>query len=187
MICGGDEYGRTQRGNNNDYCQDNEIILYNWAWSEKESALCNFTRKLIKIRRDFPVLRRRKFFQGRRIRGTDIQDIRWVRPDGEDMTEEEWNTSFVRVLGMLLNGQVMDEYNEKGERIKDDVLLLLCNGYWDRQPFKMPGRAGEPAWEVLVDTYSPEESPNPTLACGEIFDLKPRSFVLLRQPLRNDE
>ena len=187
MICGGDEYGRTQGGNNNAYCQDNEISWFNWTWAENERALCKFTRKLIAIRRDFPVLRRRKFFQGRRIRGTDIQDIRWVRPDGEDMTEEEWNTSFVRVLGMLLNGQVMDEYNEKGERIKDDVLLLLCNGYWDHQPFKMPGRKGEPDWEVLVDTSNPEESPNPTLACGAIFDLQPRSFVLLRQPLRNDE
>ncbi len=185
MICGGDEYGRTQQGNNNAYCQDNEISWYNWNWSECEQELFKFTKKLIKIRREFPVLHRRKFFQGRRIRGTDIQDIRWVRPDGEDMTEEEWNTSFVRVLGMLLNGQVMDEYNEKGERLKDDVMLLLFNGYWDRQPFKLPGKVGEPEWEVLVDTFDQDASR--FAACGEILDLKPRSLVLLRQPLRNDE
>ncbi len=183
MICGGDEYGRTQNGNNNAYCQDNEISWFNWNWSDTDRELFEFTRKLIKIRKEFPVLHRRKFFQGRRIRGTDIQDIRWVRPDGEDMTEEEWTTSFVRVLGMLLNGQVMDEYNEKGERIKDDVLLLLTNSHWEVVPFVLPGKKGEPDWEVLVDTFDPKETPDYTLVCGESFDLKPRSLVLLRQPL----
>jgi isoamylase len=184
MICGGEEYGRTQQGNNNAYCQDNEISWFNWNWSEKEHELFEFTRKLIKIRRDFPVLHRRKFFQGRRIRGTDIQDIHWVRPDGEDMTEEEWNTSFVRVLGMLLNGQVMDEYNEKGERLKDDVLLLLTNSHFEEIPFRLPGKVGEPDWEILVDTYDPTQPQAYNLSCGEVFDLKPRSFVLLRQPLK---
>jgi isoamylase len=183
MICGGDEYGRTQNGNNNAYCQDNEISWFNWDWTDTNLELCEFTRKLIQIRHNFPVLHRRKFFQGRRIRGTDIQDIRWVRPDGEDMTEEEWNTSFVRVLGMLLNGQVMDEYNEKGERQKDDVLLLLTNGHWEEIPFTLPGREGEPDWEVLVDTFDPKKPQAYNLACGEKFNLKPRSLVLLRQPL----
>jgi len=182
MICGGDEYGRTQYGNNNAYCQDNEISWFNWRWNDANQELFDFTRKLIQTRHDFPVLHRRKFFQGRRIRGTDIRDIRWIRPDGEDMTEEEWSDSRVRVLGMLLNGQLMDEYNERGERIKDDVVLLLLNGYWEDIPFQIPGKEDEPAWEVLVDTDDPLGEEERTYPCGEHINLKGRSLVLLRQP-----
>ncbi|HEX8221881.1 MAG TPA: glycogen debranching protein GlgX [Chloroflexia bacterium] len=183
MICGGDEFGRTQQGNNNAYCQDNEISWYNWDWSEKDRDLFEFTRKLIQIRKDFPVLHRRKFFQGRRIRGTDIRDIRWIRPDGLDMTEEEWNDSLVRVLGMLLNGSVMDEYNERGERIRDDVVLLMINGYWEDVGFCVPGKEGEPDWEVLVDTADPEGLQSRMYRCGEVYNLTGRSLALLRQPL----
>ncbi len=183
MLCGGDEFGRTQYGNNNAYCQDNEISWFNWVWDDKNEDLFEFTRKLIQIRKDFPVLHRRKFFQGRRIRGTDIRDIRWVRPDGMDMTEEEWNNSLVRVLGMLLNGSVMDEYNERGERIRDDVVLLMINGYWEDVEFCVPGKPGEPDWEVLIDTDDPEGKQSRTYRCGEVYRLTGRSLALLRQPL----
>ena len=183
MLCGGDEYGRTQQGNNNAYCQDNEISWYNWDWDDKNQDLFEFTRRLISLRKDFPVLHRRKFFQGRKIRGTDIRDIRWIRPDGRDMTEEEWNDSHVRVIGMLLNGSVMDEYNERGERIKDDVVLLLVNGYWEDVQFCTPGKEGEPDWEVLVDTDDPEGYEARTYHTGEIYNLTGRSMALLRQPL----
>lgn len=184
MLCAGDECGRTQQGNNNAYCQDNEISWFNWDWSEADRDLFEFTRRAIEIRRSFRVLHRRKFFQGRRIRGTDIRDIRWLNPDGADMTEQEWDTSFVRSLGMLLNGQVMDEYDERGERIRDDVMLLLINGHWEEIPFKLPGRTDEPEWYVLVDTNSPKAEVQRTVPCSEIFELKPRSLVLLQQPKR---
>ena len=98
------------------------------------------------------------------------------------MTEEEWSTSFVRVLGMLLNGQVMDEYSEKGRQIKDDIMLLLLNSYWEELPFKIPGKENEPAWEVLVDTADPKNGDIRKFACGETFKAEPRSLVLLRQP-----
>jgi glycogen operon protein len=148
MLLGGDEYGRTQQGNNNAYCQDNELSWHDWDWNDDRKALFDFTREMISIRKNFPVLHRRKFFQGRSIRGTDVRDIRWIRLDGADMTEEEWSTDFVRVLGMLLNGQVMDEYDERGERIKDDVLLIITNAYWEDMQFTMPGKEDEPDWEV---------------------------------------
>jgi glycogen operon protein len=191
MICGGDEYGRSQQGNNNAYCQDNELSWFSWRWDDSNRQLFDFTAWLISLRREFPVLHKRKFFQGRRIWGSDIQDIRWIRPDGQDMTEQEWNTSFVRAIGMLLNGQAMvDEYDEKGERIKDDVVFLLINGHWESIDFTLPGKTNEPDWEVLVDTnfgkpdesLENEEGNKRRLACKEIFKLEARSLVLLRQP-----
>jgi glycogen operon protein len=182
MLTMGDECSRTQDGNNNAYCQDNEISWFNWNWDERAKALFEFTRCVIEIRGKFPVLHRRKFFQGRQIYGTSIRDIRWLNPNGEDMTEEEWNTFFVRSIGMILNGELMDEYNERGERIRDDVVLLLINGHWEEIDFKLPGKSGEPRWQVLVDTNTPGQEEGRSAACGEDFQLKPRSLVLLYQP-----
>ncbi|HEX2913613.1 MAG TPA: glycogen debranching protein GlgX [Chloroflexia bacterium] len=182
MICGGDERGRTQFGNNNAYCQDNEISWYNWKWTEADKNLYEFTRHCIDIRRDFPVLHRRKFFQGRRIHGSRIEDIRWLNPAGIDMSDEEWDNSLVRCLGMLLNGLAMDEYNEHGERIRDDVLLLLINGYWEPMPFKLPGKKNDGRWEVMLDTRSTNQPEGQSLDCGESYQLESRSLVLLRQP-----
>ena len=99
------------------------------------------------------------------------------------MTEEEWNNSVVRVIGMLLNGSVMDEYSERGERIRDDVVLMMINGYWEDVPFCVPGKEGEPDWEVLVDTADPEGREARMYRCGEVYNLTGRSLVLLRQPL----
>ena len=182
MISHGDECGRTQQGDNNAYCQDNEMTWMDWEWDDKDKELFDFTSDLIRIRKDFPVLHRRKFFAGRKIQGTDITDIRWVRPDGADMTAEEWNNSKVRSLGMILNGQVMDEYNERGEHVRDDVLLICINAYWENVPFTIPGKKADDDWEVLVDTDDPRPSQSRVYCCGDTLDLKPRSLVMLRQP-----
>jgi isoamylase len=187
MILGGDEFGRSQGGNNNAYAQDNEISWFNWQWCDTQRDLFEFTCKLIEIRKNFPVLHRRKFFQGRNIRGTEIRDIRWIRPDGQDMTEEEWNNGLVRSIGMLLNGQLMDEYNERGEIIKDDVLLMLINGYWEDLQFQLPGKDNEPDWEVLVDTDEPRVTERRLHSCGEVLTLTGRSLTLLYQPLVTDK
>ena len=185
MLCGGDECGRSQQGNNNAYCQDNELSWFRWDWHENDQALLDFTRRVIQIRKEFPVLHRRNFFQGRKIRGTDIRDIRWLSPDGKDMTEEEWETSFVRSIGMLLDGRAMDEYNSHGERIKDDVLLLLINGHWEAVSFTLPATGGdEISWNVLIDTNTPGEEAGREAAPGEVFVLQPRSLVLLHQPVK---
>ena len=105
MISHGDEYGRTQCGNNNVYCQDNELSWFNWSWNDREKAFFEFTRKLITIRRSQPVTHKRRFFKGRRIRGAGVKDIRWLNTNGTDMTDEQWAVDFIRCMGMLLNGE----------------------------------------------------------------------------------
>jgi glycogen operon protein len=182
MIHAGDECGRSQGGNNNAYCQDNEISWFQWEWDDADLALFDFTRRLIAIRREFPVLHRRKFFQGRSIHGTAVRDIRWISRGGTDMTDEEWANGRVHVLGMLLNGAVMDESNSKGENIKDDILLMLVNGNWEDVPFRLPGKRKDPSWEVLVDTATLKAVAGRAIPCGQQLTLPARSLVLLRQP-----
>ncbi len=182
MMCGGDERGRTQRGNNNAYCQDNEISWVDWTLSERDEKLLDFTKRLIALRTAHPVLKRRRFFQGRQIHGGGIRDIAWFQPDGSDMTEEAWDNGLVRTLGMRLNGMAIEETDERGEHITDDMLLLLINGNDQPQGFKLPGPPTSPRWEVMLDTNTPELREGRTAAPGEIFELHPRTLVLLRQP-----
>ena len=122
MLSGGDEVGRTQLGNNNAYCQDNEISWTPWELDAEQRDFLEFTRRLIRVWRDHPVLRRRKFFQGRRIRGADVIDIAWIDPSGREMTDETWNSPDVRCLGVRLNGDAIDEVNERGQRIVGETL-----------------------------------------------------------------
>ena len=137
MLVYGDEYGRTQNGNNNTYCQDNELGWMHWNWDTDQEQFFDFTRLLIQIRRENPVLHRRKFFQGHPIKGSAFQDIYWFRPDGQIMTDADWAAPFSRCIGMFLNGQMMDDVDEKGIPIKDDIifcaaqLVLGCPGFQD--------------------------------------------------------
>ena len=118
MICGGDELMRTQWGNNNAYCQDNEISWYNWDLSEEAQAMIEFTSKVINIRREHPALHRRKFFQGRRIRGSNIRDIVWFRPDGQEMNDEDWGNPHGKCLAMFLSGTGLDDVDEDGKPLE---------------------------------------------------------------------
>jgi glycogen operon protein len=180
MISMGDEYGRTQHGNNNVYCQDNEISWFNWEWTQRQQDFYDFTRRLIEIRASSPVMRRRRFFLGRRVHGVGVKDIRWLRTDGKDMTDEEWTSSYVRCLGMQLNGQAMEEYDEQGNRITDDVYLLLVNSYWEDLPFKFPRRLRNDHWEVLIDTHHPERMEKDQLVSKKLV-LHSRTLLLLRK------
>lgn len=180
MISMGDEYGRTQHGNNNVYCQDNETSWFNWDWTHDQQAQFDFTRRLVEIRKESPVFRRRRFFLGRRIHGVGVKDIRWLRTDGHDMTEEEWTSSYVRSLGMLLNGHAMEEYDEQGKRIEDDVYLLLVNSYWEMLSFTFPKEHQKFRWEILVDSFEPGNMKQDTLVSKNI-ELHPRSLLLLRR------
>ena len=181
MLCGGDEWGRTQNGNNNAYCQDNEISWFNWERDEKQNQLLGFTRKLIQLRRDHPVFRRPKFFQGRRIRGSEIRDVMWFNPGGSEISEEEWAHPFVRCLGMLLSGDTMGVFNFEGEPIRDDTFLLLINAHYEPIPFVLPGQE-HIEWQLVLDTMSAEGffTEPKKFASGDDVDLSGRAACLLQ-------
>lgn len=150
MLLGGDEIGRTQFGNNNAYCQDNDLSWFDWNLDKKKKDLYNFTRKCIHLKKEHPVLRRQKFFQGRKLFGP-FKDIFWLKPDGSEMTEDAWETSFVRTIGVILSGDAIDEFNLRGERIADDTILIVFNGHYEKIPFVIP-KIGE-QWEIIHHTY----------------------------------
>jgi glycogen operon protein len=152
MVLGGDEFGRTQNGNNNAYCQDNELSWLNWEKrDEKQNALFEFTRGLIQLRHQHPVFRRPKFFQGRRIRGSEIKDVMWFNPGGNEMSEEDWSLPLARCLGMMLSGDTIDVLNFQGEPIRDDTFLFLINAHYETISFLLPGQE-HIEWQLLIDT-----------------------------------
>jgi isoamylase len=181
MLSGGDEWGRTQHGNNNAYCQDNEISWFNWEHDEKQRRFLEFTRKLVQFRKEHPVFRRPKFFQGRRIRGSEIRDVMWFNPGGSEMSEEEWASPFVRCIGMLLSGDTIDVLSFEGEPIRDETFLLLINAHYEPIPFVLPGQE-QIEWQHILDTMDSDgflmESKN--LASGDDIDLGGRAVCLLR-------
>ncbi|HEX4338796.1 MAG TPA: glycogen debranching protein GlgX [Polyangiaceae bacterium] len=181
MICGGDELGRTQDGNNNAYCQDNETSWLDWNLDDERKAFLEFTRKLLRIRAEHPALRRAKFFKGRRIHGTDINDIVWVRHDGKGMTDDDWSSSDTRALGMVIAGNGLDEVNEMGEPLTDDDLLLLVNAGHEPLEFTMPEAVqGPERWTLLVDTN--DDHSTETVPMDGMTPLEARSLKLFHRP-----
>ena len=155
MIAHGDELSRTQDGNNNVYCQDSELSWLDWKGAREHAVLTEFTAGLIALRAAHPVFRRRRFFQGRPILGSDIHDIAWLRPDGEQMTGQDWDTGYARSVGIFLNGQGIPERDDLGQPITDDSFLLLVNAHHQAVSFTMPDRDYGEAWEIVVDTADP--------------------------------
>jgi isoamylase len=186
MISGGDEIGRTQGGNNNAYCQDNEISWTSWEITPERRDFLDFTRRLIQIWKEHPVLRRRKFFQGRRIRGADVSDIAWLDPSGREMTDDTWNSPDVRCLGVRLNGDAIDEVDERGGRIVSDTLLLMLNAGEQPIAFTLPATAPEERWETLIDTADPW-APSRRLRAGGRYELLPRSMSVLKLNCRKED
>src|SRR5262249_16510793 len=155
MLCAGDEVARTQQGNNNAYCQDNPTSWMDWRLDGRRRELLAFTRSLIQIRRQHPVLRRRHFFQGRPIRGSEVKDLAWFRPAGPEMTDEDWANSLTRCLGLRLSGDALDEVDAAGRPVSDDTLLVLLNAHHETVPFVLPAHRRGLRWEPLSDTRSP--------------------------------
>ncbi len=181
MICGGDEIGRTQQGNNNGYCQDNELSWYDWHLDGPKRALLEFTGRLVAFRRQHPNLRRHKFFQGRAIRGSQVKDIVWVRPDGGEMSDEEWSAGWQRSLGMRLDGDALDVLDEQGQRIHDDTFLLLLNAHEEPVPFTLPAFVAQARWGVVFNTHRPGLKPDQEVVAGlAALTLEGRSLALLR-------
>lgn len=181
MICGGDEIGRTQRGNNNAYCQDNELSWYDWKLDRSARDLFAFVQQLITLRREQPVLRRRRFFQGRQIWGSEVKDVSWFRPDGKEMTDEDWNKGYVRYLGLRLAGDAIEERDDKGRRIIGDTILILLNAHHESLLFTVPAHKRGVRWETLFETAVQEDRKLITFRKGgDQFNLKARSMAVLR-------
>ena len=185
MLLGGDEIGRTQRGNNNGYAQDNEIGWFDWDLERRDRQLLDFTRGLIRLFRTHPVLRRRRFFQGRQIRGSRVKDLTWYGPDGGEMTDETWRAPGVRALGVQFAGDAIDERGPRGEEILDDTLLVILNA--DERPiaFTLPNHGTARRWELVFDTVQPTLDPGDgghgAFDGGAPYRVGERSVVLLRR------
>jgi isoamylase len=180
MLTGGDEIGRSQQGNNNAYCQDNELSWHDWNLDKGRQSLLRFTRQLIRLRRRHPVFRRRGFFYGRRIRGSEVKDLAWFRPDGKEMTEEDWTNAHTRCFGLRLAGDAIPEVDARGHRVVDDTFLILLNAHHEPLPFVLPAHRRGVRWEVLVDTRSADRVRQRPVKGGEAYQLEGRSFALLR-------
>jgi glycogen operon protein len=155
MIAHGDEVGRTQHGNNNVYCQDTELSWIDWADARHNDLLTEFAARLVALRKTHPVFRRQRFFQSRPIRGSSVDDIAWLRPDGQQMSAEDWNTGYARTVAIFLNGQGIPDRDAVGERVTDDSFLLLFNAHHQQITFSLPDESYGRSWEIVVDTADP--------------------------------
>src|SRR5574337_1683315 len=182
MICGGDEIGRTQQGNNNAYCQDNEISWYDWSLDAARRDILSFTRNLIAFRKQHPVLRRRRFFQGRRLRGSMVKDLAWFRPDGKEMSDQDWEAGYVKSLALRLAGDAIDETDEKGRPIVDDTLLILLNAHHTSLTFTLPAHKRGVRWQPLLDTSTGSFYPKKAglIRGGNHYEIEARSLAVLR-------
>lgn len=180
MLLGGDEIGRSQMGNNNAYCQDSEISWFNWELAQGNEDLVNFCRELIHFRRQHPVFRRRKWFQGQAIRG--VPDIGWYDPDGTEHTDEEWLEGYPKTIGVYLNGDRIPSPNAQGQKIKDDSFLVLFNAYWDLIEFKLPDAMPDREWQLIIDTKEPRFIREERIfGSDQSVPLTARSIIVLRQ------
>jgi glycogen operon protein len=175
MISGGDELGRTQRGNNNAYCQDNDISWTRWEVSEQDRAFFEFTCRASRLMRSYAVLRRRKFFQGRKLRGSDVPDIMWLSPSGLEMTSKEWQASDGGCLGLRLAGDAIDEVDDEGRPIVGDTLLSLLNASPESVEFRLPELQTD--WECVIDTFD-EARQARVFTGGDPYSLAGRSVAV---------
>ncbi|MEU9981610.1 glycogen debranching protein GlgX [Streptomyces sp. NPDC050856] len=188
MLSHGDEFGRTQGGNNNAYCQDNEVSWVRWPEPDSAEArtLLEFTRAMVWLRRDHPVFRRRRFFHGRPVEGThdELSDISWFTPEGQEMTAQDWQAAHAKALSVFLNGSAISEPGPRGERITDDSFLLMFNASAEELDFAVPVNHGR-QWQIVVDTAVTEgiePGQGPKVAAGDRLRLIGRSLTVLRRP-----
>jgi glycogen operon protein len=179
MLLGGDELGRSQRGNNNAWCQDNELSWMDWELDASRERLLDFTRRLVEIRRLHPVFRRTRFLAGQAV-GSVLPDAWWFRPDGRRMARRDWESADVQAVGLFLNGQQIGARTEIGEPVVDNSFLVLLNAHPDSVTFTLPPRRFGAAWEVVVDTAAPDASPTTHPARGHAI-AQGRSLVLVRR------
>ncbi|MDA2919816.1 glycogen debranching protein GlgX [Desulfobacterota bacterium AH_259_B03_O07] len=181
MLLAGDEIGRTQQGNNNAYCQDNDISWLDWKLDQPRLELLSFTKQVIRIFNRHPVLQRRNFFQGRKILVSEVKDLTWFRADGKEMTEEDWNDPEIRCSGLRLAGDAIEEVDARGNRIVDDTLLILLNAQYIPISFILPAHRPKMRWELLLDTREATgKRQHRLMRGGNTYELVDRSLALLR-------
>ncbi|MFF0383137.1 glycogen debranching protein GlgX [Streptomyces sp. NPDC004286] len=188
MLGHGDELGRTQGGNNNAYCQDNEVSWIDWDLDPEQRALADFTRRLIGLRAEHPVLRRRRFFRGETEtrRKQPLPDLIWLRPDAREMADQDWRRGDAHSVGVFLNGDAIAERDAYGRRVVDDSFLLLLNGFWEPVDFRLPAASYGERWTTLIDTADPEGVPDEReRKAGTRLRVESRSLVLLSRPSRD--
>jgi len=175
MLMAGDEVGRTQGGNNNAYCQDNEVSWLDWKLAGDFTGLLEFTRALAELRREHPVFRRRRFFRGHSAAGDHLADVIWLTPSGHQMTDHDWKTPYARAMMVFLNGDAITEPGPHGERVRDESFLVLLSAHNEPLPFTLPGSAFGESWAVVIDTAATDGS-----ATGEgRAELRPGDEVML--------
>jgi len=178
MITGGDEIARTQGGNNNGWCQDNEISWLDWKNADHD--LRAFTQRLIELRRTEPVFRRSEFLQGDET-DSGVADVVWLRPDGEAMTDEDWDREDARALAVFLNGREIDEQDAEGHEIRGHSFLLLVNAHHEPVQFTLPTPSRGTGWRIELSTVAPEPTDEGPLSAGERLELPDRAIVILRR------
>ncbi|HEV2977108.1 MAG TPA: glycogen debranching protein GlgX [Casimicrobiaceae bacterium] len=179
MLIAGDEIGRTQGGNNNAYCQDNVTSWIDWNLDSGRSRLLDFVCKLLQLRRAHPAFHRRHFFQGRPLFGSESKDIVWLKPDGSEMTTEEWNQDFARSLGVYLAGNALNETDSRGNPVRDEDFVVLFNAHHDSVPFRLP-TLDATSWVAIVDTAHEDGLvADGSFAAASVYPLQGRSLVLL--------
>ena len=182
MICHGDELGRTQNGNNNGYCQDNELTWIDWAHAD--AGLLEFTRMVSALRADHPVFRRRRFFSGKPLgrRGQDgLPDIAWFTPEGTEMTDEDWGAGFAKSVAVFLNGHGIPDSDARGQRVFDDSFLLCFNAHDNALDFVVPEGVYGKEWTADLDTSHPVGDTELVVQAGEKISIPGRSVLVLRK------
>ena len=185
MLVAGDELGKTQNGNNNAYCPDNEISWINWQNTDKE--LLDFTKKLTQFQHAHPVFCRRRWFKGKPIHGSGVEDIAWFLPNGDIMNDENWSHDFAKSLGVFLNGKAIPSDGPKGERIIDNNFYIVFNAYDGELPYALPPEEFGSTWSKVIDTHESffcEES-GQSFSAGETITVQGRSVIVLKEPFES--
>jgi glycogen operon protein len=180
MLLGGDEFGRTQKGNNNAYCQDNPIAWFDWSLCDKNAEFLKFTQDLIAFHHQNPVFQRRNWFQGREIHGSGVLDIAWFNPDGAEMTEEQWNHGYIKAIAIFLNGEEIDTIDQDGNRIIGKSFLLMLNAHYEPLEFTLAKTLQKWQWQVIINTVKPHFlTDGATFTKDDVIELEARSILLL--------
>jgi isoamylase len=176
MMLGGDEFGRTQRGNNNAYCQDSDISWFDWKLGEDADRLLGFTKRLIKLRQSYPALRRSRFLTGQFDEGLGIKDVTWINANGHEMQDADWKNPWMKCFGMMLDGRAQKTgIKRRGE---DKTVLVVMNSWEGAVGFTLPAAEGSESWSLLIDTNLPDAEAEQVFKAGSVYEVTGRSLLL---------